>query len=288
MAKVQHNGLIRDFDLRQSSVKVLYNVFLVVGILIAFAGLAPLIWIILSGFKDLREFVGETNIIPRSFSFEGYAVTWNRLNFLRFYRNSFFSVAGSVVSAIFFNGLLGYTLAKVRPAGYKFVFALVMWSLLIPATTSVVPLFINIVRIGLVGTFFPLWLSIGANAFFVVLFKNFFEDLPQSLVEAAQIDGATNFSIFLKIAVPLSKPIIMVITIYAINAAWSDFLLPYLVLIGTDLETVMVRLFQFRGGRTNDIDMVRAIVFSIIPPIVLFVFFQKQITGMALQSGIKG
>ena len=288
MAKTQHNGLIRDFDLKQISVKIFYIIILIIGLVIAFVGIAPLIWMILSGFKTIREFVAETNIIPSSFNIDNYTVTWNQLRFIRYYRNSFISVVGSVGCAVFFNGLMGYVLSKVKPAGSKFVYALVMWSMLIPATTSIVPLFINITKLGLSGSFIPLWLSIGANAFFVILFKNFFDELPQSLIEAAKIDGARDFTIFLRIAVPLSRAIIMVVIIYSINAAWSDFLLPFLILRGTDLETVMVRLFQFRMSRSNDVEIVRAVVFAVLPPIVLFVIFQKQITGMALQTGIKG
>ena len=283
-----NNGLIRDFDLKQSSVKALYNFVLVIGIIAAVAGIAPLIWLLLSGFKDLREFVRETTILPKSFNPESYTSTWVQLNFVRYYRNSLISVLGSIVCAVFFNGLLGYTLSKVKPAGSNVIYALVLWSMLIPATTSIVPLFINISKLGLTQSFIPIWLSIGANAFFVILFKNFFDELPQSLIEAAKIDGAKDFTIFMRIAVPLSKPIIMVIIIYAINAAWSDFLLPFLTLRGTDLETVMVRLFQFRLSRANDVEIVRAVVFAIIPPIVLFLIFQKQIAGMALHSGIKG
>ena len=288
MAKKQYNGLIRDFDLKQSYVIFTYRVIFIVGAVASFVGIAPLIWMILSGFKDIREFVAETNIIPSSFNVDNYSVTWNQLSFYRYYRNSFISVVGSVACAVFFNGLLGYALSKIKPVGSKIIYALVMWSLLIPTTTSIVPLFINIIKLGLSGSFIPIWLSIGANAFFVVLFKNFFDDLPQSLIEAAKIDGAKDFTIFLRIAVPLSRAIIMVVIIYAINAAWSDFLLPFLTLRGSGLETVMVRLFQFRLSRSNDVEIVRAVVFAVLPPVVLFVIFQKYITGMALQSGIKG
>ena len=286
--KETYNGLIRDHDMKHASVRALYRVFLAIGILVSFAGVAPLIWLILSGFKSIREFVRETTILPQKFDFGAYARTWRDLNFIRYYINSLISVAGSAACAVFFNGLLGYALSKIKPAGSKVIYMLVMWSLLIPATTSIVPLFINISRLHLTGSFIPLWLGIGANAFFVVLFKSFFDELPQSLIEAAQMDGARNFTIFIKIAVPLSKAIIIVIVIYAINAAWSDFLLPYLTLRNSGLETVMVRLFQFRGSRANDVDILRGIVFAVLPPVVLFFAFQKQITQITLQSGIKG
>ena len=286
--KQANNGLIRDSDLKQGSVRVLYGIVLLIGILAALAGIAPLVWLILSGFKDIREFVREPTIFPREFNLENYLGTWNDLRFIRFYRNSLMSVLGSVVCAVFFNGLLGYVLSKIKPAGSKIVYMLVMWCLLIPATTSIVPLFINISRLRLTGSFLPLWLSIGANAFYVILFKSFFDELPQSLIEAAKIDGAKDFTIFTRIAVPLSQAVIMVIVLYAINAAWSDFLLPYLTLNNTGLETVMVRLFQFRGSRANDVEVLRGIVFAIIPPIILFFVFQKYITQISLSAGIKG
>jgi len=289
MAKAQaNNGLIRDFDLAQDSVRIFYRIILIIGFSVAFLGIAPLIWLVLSGFKEIREFVREPTILPKAFNFNYYVVTWGQLYFFKYYRNSLIVVVGSVVSAVFFNGLLGYVLSKVKPKGSQIILGMVMWSLLVPATVSIVPLFLNISRLRLTGSFLPLWLSIGANAFFVVLFKNFFDDLPQSLIEAAKIDGARDFTIFTKIAIPLSQAIIMVIVLYAINAAWSDFLLPYLTLRGTDLETVMVRLFQFKEGRTNDVDVLRAIVFSLVPPIVLFFIFQKYITQISLKAGITG
>jgi multiple sugar transport system permease protein len=283
-----NNGLIRDFDLTQNSVRVFYCVILAIGLLVSFIGFAPVIWLFLSGFKDLREFVRETRILPRTFNFNNYIGTWNDLKFVRYYRNSFISVIGSVVCAVFFNGLLGYALSKVKPKGSKVIFAMVMWSLLIPATVSIVPLFINISRLRLTGSFIPLWLSMGANAFYVVLFKNFFDELPHSLIEAARIDGARDFTIFIKIAVPLSQAIIMVIVLFAINAAWSDFLLPFLTLRNSGLDTVMVRLFQFRGSRATDVEVLRGIAFAVVPPIILFFIFQKYITQISLKSGIKG
>jgi multiple sugar transport system permease protein len=288
MIKAQtNNGLIRDFDLKQHSVRYFYFFILTIGLIVSFIGFAPLIWLFLSGFKDIREFVRESTIMPKVFNFSNYMETWNDLKFARYFRNSLISVSGSVVCAVFFNGLLGYVISKVKPKGSQIVLGMVLWSLLVPSTVGIVPLFVNISRLHLTGSFVPLWLGIGANAFFVVLFKNFFDELPQSLIEAAQIDGARNFTIFLKIAVPLSQAIIMVIVLYAINAAWSDFLLPYLTLKNSGFETVMVRLFQFRGSRANDVEILRGIAFAVVPPIVLFFIFQKYITQISLRAGIK-
>nr|WP_243428244.1 carbohydrate ABC transporter permease [Clostridium rhizosphaerae] len=184
---------------------------------------------------------------------------------------------------------MAYAISILKPKGSKFIYGLILGSLMVPATTSVVPLFINLSKMHLNGTFYPLWLSIGANAFYIVLYKQFFDTLPASIIEASKIDGCNNWQIFFKIVMPLSKPITMVIAMYAVNAAWSDFLLPYLLLNNSGHETIMVRLFQFRTSiKATDVEVLRAIVFAIIPPIVLFTLFQKQITQSNTHSGVKG
>lgn len=266
----------------------MYYVLFAICLLITVISIAPPIWVFLSSFKDIKEFTLSLSVLPDRFDFGKFAKTWNDLKFYKFYVNSLYSVAGSVICAVVFNGLLAYAISIIRPKGSRAVYALVLGSLMVPATTSIVPLFININKLGLSGTFYPIWFSIGANAFYVVLYKQFFDTLPKSIIEAARLDGCNSLQIFYKIVMPLSKPITIVVIMYAINYAWSDFLLPYLVLNNSGLETVMVRLFQFRNGKTADVDIIRAIVFAIIPPIILFTAFQKQITQSGIHSGLKG
>lgn len=284
----KENGIIARSDLKKPSVKIFYLLVFIVCMIIVIIAVAPPVWVFLSSFKDIKEFNTQPTIIPKVFNFDKFAQTWEQLKFYKFYINSLCSVAGSIVCAIVFNGLLAYVISIIKPKGSKVIYALVLGSLMVPATTSMVPLFLNINSLGLSGTFYPLWFSIGANAFYVILYKTFFDELPKSVMEAAKLDGCNNLQIFTKIVMPLSKPITMVIIMYAVNAAWSDFLLPYLVLNNTGLDTVMVRLFQFRNGKTADVDILRAIVFAIIPPIILFTALQKKITSISIHTGIKG
>lgn len=284
----KQDGAIRFFDLQSARVRVVCIVVFILCILMVVVALFPAFWVCMAGFKDIREFRRSVSILPSSFSLKPYIDTWNMLGFGKFYINSLISVAGSTACAVFFNGLLAYGIAILRPRGYQVVTGLVLWSMLIPPTTSMVSLFVNITRIGLDGSFVPVWLAMGANAFYVILFRQYFEGLPSSLIEAATLDGCSDFKIFYKIILPLSMPIVAVICIFAVTAAWSDFLLPYLVLSNSGKETVIVRLFQFRTNNTNDADVIRAIVFSIIPPIILFTIFQKQITQSVVSAGIKG
>jgi multiple sugar transport system permease protein len=282
------DGTIRFYDLHSRKTKILCVLIFLVCILIMIIAMFPPIWVFLASFKTIKEFTNHPTILPAKFDFAIFAKTWNDLKFMKYYVNSLMVVVGSILSAVLFNGLLAYGLAILRPRGYKAVYGLVMWSMLIPATTSMVALFVNINKIGLSQSYVPLWLQIGANAFYVLMFKQFFESLPKELIEAAKLDGCNYVQTFMKIILPLSKSIVMVIIIFTINAAWSDFLLPYLLLNGSGKETVMVRLYMFQGGNATAVDILRAVVYSIIPPILLFFIFQKQITEGAATGALKG
>ncbi len=282
------DGAIRAYDLHSTRTKILCVVVFAVCLFFIVIALFPPVWVFLASFKDFKEFNTHPSLLPRKFDIKVYIKTWNELKFVKHYISSLIVVAGSIVCAVIFNGLLGYVLAVVKPKGHKLILGLVLWSLLIPSTSSMVALFVNIKRIGLAGSYLPLWLSVGASAFYVLLFKQFFEGIPKELIEAAALDGCGYLRIFALILVPLSKSIVTVIIIFSINAAWSDFLLPFLVLNGSGRETVMVRLFAFRLSNTTPVDILRAVAFSIIPPIILFGIFQKQITEGAAAGAIKG
>jgi multiple sugar transport system permease protein len=291
MAKTYNrgNGIIREFDIKKPSVKIGYAVVFIICLVMFIVAVFPILWVFFSSFKTLQDFVMQPSLIPTAFNLKDFWLTWQSLNFVQYYINTLYSVVGCVICAVVFNGLLAYGISKVKPIGSNIVYGLVLCSLMIPATTSIVTLFININKIGLVGSFIPLWLSFGANAFFVVLYKSFFDSLPQSLVEAARIDGCSNMGIFFKIVLPLSMAINMVIVIYAVNAAWSDFLLPFLVLTNSGRETVMVELYEFSTSHyVNTVELIRAIVFALVPPVVLFAIFQRQIVEGVTQAGIKG
>lgn len=285
----KEDGVIRFYDLKSGPTRIWAVLIFIACIAMAVIALYPVFWLICSSLKDLKEFMSTTQVIPKSADWEGWVDTWNSFGFTKYYINSGIAVAGGVVCAVFFNGLMAYVLAILKPRGHKIVFALVMWCLLIPPTTSFVALFVNIKNIGLTKSFVPLWLSMGANAYWVVLFKNFFEGLPKDYIDAARLDGCGSLQIFTRIVLPLSRSIIVVVAIFAVTAAWSDFLMPYLLLNGSGKETVMVKLYSFNTSiKTNQLDIIRAVLYSIIPPTIIFTVFQKQIMGGVMDGGIKG
>ncbi len=292
----QAAGIISKFDMQNPSVKILYGViwfFMILAVLLCFL---PPLWCMTSALKDSREFFSvPATLIPRSFHPEKLWETWEMLNFGQAYLNTIFVLCGSLIMSLVCNGMMGYVLSRLRPRGYKLVLSLVLWTLMLPQSVSQVPLFKNFLSLPILGiniteSYLPMWLLAGANAFYVLIFKSFFDSIPQSLIEAARLDGCTNLGIFFRVMLPLSKPVLMVIAIFTINASWSDFFWPYLVLGSrSELYTVMVKIFYMAGssGYSEDIQVV-ALIFTIIPPTILFLFFQRYIMSGFTLSGIKG
>lgn len=289
-------GIISKYDMRNPWIKILYGFIWFCMILAVLVCFIPPLWVMTSALKDSREFFSvPATIIPRSWHPEKLWDTWNMLNFGKAYLNTLSVLCGSLVVSLVCNGMLGYVLSRLKPRGSKIVLSLVLWTLMLPQSVSQVPLFKNFLSLPILGiniteTYLPMWLLAGANAFYVLVFKSFFDSIPQSLIEAARLDGCNNLSIFFRIMMPLSKPVLMVITIFTINASWSDFFWPYLVLGSrTELYTVMVKIFYMAGstGYSEDIQVV-ALIFTIIPPAILFLFFQRYIMSGFTLSGIKG
>ena len=160
---------------------------------------------------------------------------------------------GELVFCILSNGIAGYVISRLKPKGSALFFTIILWTMMLPSSISMVPLFMTFMdfpylHVDLLNSYIPMWLMAGANAFYVLLFKNFFDTIPMSYVEAARIDGCSDVGIFARIILPLSKPILMVVTIFSINGSWESFFWPYLVIREKQLDTVAVQLFKMKNA----------------------------------------
>ncbi|HHW49351.1 MAG TPA: carbohydrate ABC transporter permease [Clostridiaceae bacterium] len=286
-------GFIGVMDLKRLRVRVLYWCMFSFLFLVSLVLLVPPLWIILSSLKDVREFYATPpSLLPKTLQLWKVVEVWNKLEFLRYYGNSFIVVAGCVASTIIFNGLLAYGISRLKPRGSKFIFGLILASIMLPSTVGMVPLFKDITNLKLMNSFVPLWLMSGATAFVVMVYKNFYDNIPSSLFDAAEIDGCSTFGVFWNIVVPLSKAINMVIIIITVNSSWSEFFWSFMILREKTLQTVMVRIYVMSTSFSSvgygiDYQLV-ALTFAILPPVIMFIFFQKYIIqGIAL-TGIKG
>jgi multiple sugar transport system permease protein len=304
--KSKRGGIFNFTDYKFDWMKVFYFVIFIFLFITVIISIFPPLWLLLSSFKDTSEVLTSNfKLFPQSIELRRIIDVWNQFDFGRFYLNSFLLVAGALVSSILFNGLLAYAVAVIKPKGYKVIDLLVMSTLMIPAIINISPLYMNIVNLfnslsNLFGTnvwnipyfsYLPLWLIYGANAYYYVLFRVYFSKIPTALFEAARIDGANNWQMFRHVLAPLSVPIISVVGIFTINAAWSDFLLPSLMTqINQNEQPIMVKLYNMYANQMAQVTLqerLMTIMFSIIPPIVLFAFFQKKIAENVATTGLK-
>lgn len=287
-------GLLNFADLKKPKFILLYWVMFAILFLISLVCLLPTLWVGLSGFKDVSEmYAVPPTIIPKSFNVGKVADVWFKVNVLKYFTNSVMLIIGCWAFDIVVNGLAGYVLSRIKPVGSSVIETLVFWSMLLPGI-SMVPLYMTFVdvpllHINLIGNYLPIWVIAGANAFNILLFRNFFNSIPMSYLEAARIDGCTDLGIFGKIILPLSKPIIMVVTIFSITGTWGNFMWPYLILGNTNLEPVAVMLYRLSTGSSlMDNEYMLLLMISIIPMIIMYAIFSKHIMGGLNMSGLKG
>ncbi len=287
-------GLLNFADLKKPQFMLLYWVMFLIMFIISLICLLPTVWVFLSGFKSSAEMYSiPPTFLPSRIDFSAVVAVWNKINVLKYFSNSVMLIIGCWAVDIIINGLAGFVLSRIKPMGSKVIETLIFWSMLLPGI-SMVPLYMTfvdlpLIHVNMVGSYLPIWIMAGANAFNILLFRNFFNSIPMSYLEAARMDGCSDLGIFRRIILPLSKPILVVITIYSITGTWGNFMWPYLILGNTKLEPVSVMLYQLNGLQTiQDNEYMLLLMISIIPMIIMYMLFSRQIMGGLNMSGLKG
>lgn len=294
--KDKRGGFLNFADYRNPAHKVGYAFIVFFLLLFSFIALFPIVYLLASALKSDGEINSSIYTFwPKVWDFGRFVRIWQTIDFTKYYLNTFVYVIGAVICAVLFNSLLAYAIAIIKPFGYKEIDKLIFLGYMIPATLNILPLAKEIADFGFLSnpdsylTFLPLWLSFGANAYYYMLFKDYFSRLPKSLMEAGSMDGADQLQIFRRVVLPLSKPMIGIVAIFSMTASYSDFLLPYLVLQSNKLKTLMVGIYNI--GSAGDIlkpeDFLMLLVFSIIPQLIIFLIFQRQIMGVGANKGSK-
>lgn len=290
----KETGLLSSFDMRKVHNKLIYWAMFLILLFVSLICLVPVIWVALSGFKSVSElYAVPPTLLPESINLGKIAEVWETVSFFKYFVNSVNLILGCWAFDIIINGLAGYVLSRVKPMGSRVIEVLVFWSMLLPGI-SMVPLYMTfvdvpLIHVNLVGSYLPIWLMSGASAFNILLFRNFFNSIPMDYIEAAGLDGCSSFGIFIKIILPLSRPIIMVVTIFTVIGTWGNFMWPYLMLGNTNLEPVAVMLYNLssKSGMTVD-KYLLLLMMSILPMILVYAVFSKHIMGGIDVGGIKG
>jgi len=260
-------------------------------LLVAGAGIMffPVYWMFATAVRPKDEvFSGTAGLIPSSFVWQNFADAIGRVPFLHWAMNSLIITVFAVVITVTINLLCGYAFAKFRFAGRDILFLAVLSALMIPFQVIIVPLFLVVSELGLLSDYWGVILPRAAEAFGIFMVRQFMVSIPDELLEAARIDGASELKIFFKIVVPLSKPIIAVLVIFTFMWRWNDFALPLIVMMKQEMYTVQLGLNLLRGQFNTEWSMIMAIaLLSLVPMLIIFTFFQRYFVQGISGSGLK-
>ncbi len=264
---------------------VLAYTLLILGSVVMFF---PFLWMLLSSFKDIREILG-FHILPKVWTLQNYREVLFDTRFPRWFLNSFIVAGASTLSVLFFCSLVGYTLTRLRFPGREFVFILILSTLMVPTEMLVIPWFVTSSQYGWVNTFWGIAFPGLIPAFGVFLMRQFFLTLPRDLFDAARVDGVNEFGLFWRIGLPLVRPALAALGIFAFIGNWNAFLWPLIVAKSPDMRTVPVGIALFSGEAGTAWNLIMAAnALAILPVLLVFFIFQKQIIEGVVLTGTKG
>lgn len=269
--------------------RILIYLLLIAGSILC---LMPLIWMVRSSLMtNVEIFMVPIRWIPEKIQWKNYVEVFTTLPFLTYYANSLKLVFFVVIGAVLTSSLCAYGLSRVDWFGKNVVFACIMGSMMLPTAVTIIPTFLMFRKIGLTNSLLPLiipaWL--GGGAFYIFLLRQFFLSIPRDIDEAAYIDGATHFQIYSRIILPLTKPALVVVGMFAFMNTWNDFLGPLIYLNSDDKYTVALGLQLFIGSYRAEWQlMMAAACLVVIPAIIVFMLGQRYLIEGITMTGVKG
>ncbi|MFE1262709.1 carbohydrate ABC transporter permease [Streptomyces albogriseolus] len=267
---------------------VYWTVFTGVVLLFALAFLFPVYWMVTGAMKSPDE-VARTppTLVPENWSTAGYADAWELMRLPTHLWNTVVQAAGAWAFQLVFCTAAAYALSKLRPAFGALILGGILATLMVPAQALVVPKYLTVADLGLLNDPLAIWLPAVANAFNLYLLKRFFDQLPRDVLEAAEIDGAGKLRTLWSIVLPLSRPVLGVVSIFALVAVWQDFLWPLMVFSDTGKQPISVALVQLSQNIQLTV-LIAAMVIAGIPMVALFLVFQRHIIAGISAGSTKG
>jgi multiple sugar transport system permease protein len=272
-------------------------------IAISVATVAPLLWTFATSLKPAGDVLSSTlELFPAQPTIQNYIEVFTTVPFARYFVNSLILGVGGAATNVFFGALAGYALSKLRFRGSRAVFAGFLASMMIPTIVTIIPTFLVLRYFplvggndlfgqggtGLINTYAAVLLPYAAGPFAVFFMKQFFDTIPDEYGEAARIDGASEFGIFLRVYLPLAKAGLAVLGILTFQAGWNTFLWPLIVLNDPNMMTVQVGLAGFANDHDTDFGPLMAgTIIASIPVLVVFVVAQRYIIEGIASSGFK-
>ncbi|GGM16017.1 ABC transporter permease [Streptomyces fumigatiscleroticus] len=255
--------------------------------------LGPLYWLVSSGFKDAQEVVRTPpTLVPETFTPGNYGHAWEVMDLARLLGNTLFYAFGALAFQLVLDVAAAYSLSRLRPVFGKAILGMMLATLMIPATVLVVPQYLTVLDVpiverNLLNSPWAIWLPSVTNAFNIFLLKRFFDSIPKELLDAAAMDGASPVRTLWSIVLPVSRPILGVVSIFAIVGVWKDFLWPMLTLPDPAKQTLNVGIYSLSNGVPVNV-LIAALTIASLPTLLIFLIFQRNIMSGLTAGGLKG
>lgn len=268
------------------SPKIITYIILFVG---AIVSMFPLIWMFLSSFKTLGEVSAyPPTIIPESPTFANYIDLFKKMNFGIYIRNSIFIVVIKTSIILYTSALFGYVLAKINFRGRTSVFIFIIITMMVPWPVTIVPLYQLMLKFKWINNYLSIIIPTMFNSFGIFMMRQFILSIHDDLLDAARIDGASQFRIFHRIILPQVTPALSALGIFTFLYVWDDFLWPYIMLINENLYTIPIGLALFTGRYyVNTAGFLAGSSIAVIPVLIFYAIAQNRFVEGITFTGMK-
>lgn len=269
----------------------LFNIIIFILLIsLALSIIIPLLWMIISGFKSNSEFFMDPWSLPEKWIWENFVVAWEN-GVARYFFNSVLVTSVSVVIVLILSSLASYSLSRFNFKGRNFLFLFILSGLMLAPQVSLIALFKMLQTINLLDTYWALILPYAAFQipFAVFLMRSYFLSLPREVEDAAYIDGCNTWSVFWRIILPMSKPIVLTTGLLTGMFFWNEFMFALAFIESSELRTIPVGLMNLRSQLGTNYGVLLAGLFmATIPMIIVFIIFQKHFIKALSDGGVKG
>jgi multiple sugar transport system permease protein len=251
--------------------------------------LSPLAWMVSASFMPTGEATAvPPRLLPSRFTLDHYRDLVTRMNLVRHALSSTLLASATTAISLLLNSMAGYAFAKLRFPGRERLFGALLAALVIPAQVSMLPLFLMLKQLGLVNTYWGVIIPGMASVFGIFLVRQFALSIPESLLDAARIDGAGEFRIYWSLVLPFCRPVLVTLAVFTFLGTWNDFLWPLIVLADDDLYTLPVALANLLGEHVQDTELMMAgSVLTVLPVLGLFVALQRYYIAGIMGGALK-
>ncbi len=252
--------------------------------------LAPLLWMLSASLMPAGEAsVYPPRLLPSRVTLEHYTSLFARLNLARYFLNSLLIASAITLISLLLNSMAGYAFAKLRFPGRDGLFRILLSALVVPAQVAMLPLFLMLKQLGLINTWWGVIVPGMTSIFGIFLIRQYALSIPDSLLEAARIDGASEFKIYWWVVLPICRPILVTLAVFTFMGAWNDFMWPLIVLTDESMYTLPVALANLLGEHVQDTELMMAgSVLTILPVMLLFIFVQRAYIEGITAGSLKG